>query len=72
MEKMRSVKYATSSLALQANSIMHGMFKVTILISLFFIALLVKLNQLLLFPLFLRRYSIIIISPGVVYCLSHV
>ena len=68
----RSVKYATSSLAPQASSMRHGMFKITILISLFFLALLVKLNHLLLFPLFLRRYSIIIIFPGVLYCLSHV
>ena len=72
VKKMRrSVKDATSSQAPQASSMIHGIFKTTILTFLF-LALLVKFNHLLLYPFFLRRCSIIIHSPGDVYCLSHV
>ena len=70
-EKMRSEKYATSLQAPQASSVIHNMFKTTILIILF-LALLVKFNHTLLYPFFLRRCSIIIHSLGDAYCLSHV
>ena len=70
VEKMRrSGKDATSSQAPQVSSMIHGMSKTTILI-IFFLALLVKFNHMLLFPLFLRRCSIIIHAPKVVQ--SHV
>ena len=51
VEKMRSGKYATSSQAPQDSSMIHGMSKTTILI-IFFLALLVKFNHLLIFLLF--------------------
>ena len=70
VEKMRSGKYATSSQAPQASSMIHGMSKTTIL-TILFLALLVKFNHLLLYPFFLRRCSMIIHSPRDVYCLSH-
>ena len=61
VEKMRrSGKNATSSQAPQVNSMIHGMFKTTIL-TILFLALLVKFNHLLLSP-----------SRRDVYCLSHV
>ena len=71
VEKMRSGKYATSSQAPQASSMIHGMFKTTILIILF-LALLVSLTICYCILFFLRSFSIIIHSPGDVYCLSHV
>ena len=71
VDKMRSGKYATSSQSPQASSMIHGIFKTTIL-TILFLALLVKFNHLLLYPFFLRRCSIIIHFPRDAYCLSHV
>ena len=51
VEKMRSGRDATSSQAPQVSSMIHGMSKTTILI-IFFLALLVKFNHLLIFLLF--------------------
>ena len=51
VEKMRSGKYATSSQAPQASSMIHSMFKTTIL-TILFLTLIVKFNHLLLYPFF--------------------